>query len=794
MNSPRWTARIGTVVLAAALAVGGAPLMSATAAPTGAPPDAAPTYFPSGPQVNVPTATVTGGGWTPCYTDTYQTDLEAALPDLLASCTGESLMLAARPAGSDTIALLAAASRTDVLTDTGADNTDTTHTANGTAWYFNQHWSWGFAPAGESVDKSECDVTDGDLRMCWHTVNGAGGYRVGNHFTFGDDYERIVYQAAGATPQPQLQPQAINFTSTVPTDAVVGDTYAVSATGGASGNGVTFSIDSAATSVCSLEGTTVHLEHAGDCVVNANQAAASGYTAAPQVQQTVAVTKASQAITFTSTAPATSGPGGKYTVAAVGGASGNAVTLTVDPASAEVCTLDGSTVTLTHAGTCVVNANQAGDDDYLAAPQAQQSVNSSPTAQALAFSSAPPTDAVVGTGYKLGATGGKSGNPVEFSLDQGSGDVCALEGDDVTFAHPGTCTVHADQQGGGDFSDAPQATQQIAVAQATTAATVNVEARRVTATVTVVAPGAGTPTGTVTFSVGGTDIGSAPLEAGTATLAKAVPSGAARTVAARYDGDRDFTGSSASITRQDPQITAKVISARPASAAGWFRSPVTVSFKCTPGGAQLTGACPAPVTLNGNGAGQSVTRTIAATDGGTATVATTGINIDKVAPSVRVTGVRNGATYTSSVPTARCAATDSISGVASCRLTRHTTGNRTVWTATATDRAGNTRTTRSAYRTLPVYLDGAAYKNGVFTVRVGRTYTIVVKGSSVRPVYYDAAVVPRKPVKRDKAFRHAGRNRWTMGVTMNPAMRAHKSWHLGVKIGSKMRLVTIRVS
>jgi hypothetical protein len=33
-----------------------------------------------------------------------------------------------------------------------------------------------------------------------------------------------------------------------------------------------------------------------------------------------------------------------------------------------------------------------------------------------------------------------------------------------------------------------------------------------------------------------------------------------------------------------------------------------------------------------------------------------------------------------------------------------------------------------------------------------------------------------------------------MGVTMNPAMRAHKSWHLGVKIGSKMRLVTIRVS
>ena len=42
---------------------------------------------------------------------------------------------------------------------------------------------------------------------------------------------------------------------------------------------------------------------AGTCVIDANQAGSSNYNAAPQAQQSFAVGKGNQTITFTSTAP-----------------------------------------------------------------------------------------------------------------------------------------------------------------------------------------------------------------------------------------------------------------------------------------------------------------------------------------------------------------------------------------------------------------------------------------------------------------------------------------------------------
>jgi hypothetical protein len=94
-----------------------------------------------------------------------------------------------------------------------------------------------------------------------------------------------------------------------------------------------------------------------------------------------------QTITFTSSAPAASKPGATYAVSATGGQSGNPVLLTIDPSSAKICsiagiTLDftsagarsGGTVTFTSAGTCIIDANQAANALYQAAPQQQQSI------------------------------------------------------------------------------------------------------------------------------------------------------------------------------------------------------------------------------------------------------------------------------------------------------------------------------------------------------------------------------------------------------------------------------------
>ena len=93
--------------------------------------------------------------------------------------------------------------------------------------------------------------------------------------------------------------QAIAFTSTPPSPAAVGGSYAVAATGGGSGNPVVFSVDAASTpGACSLAGSTVHFDHVGTCVVDANQAGNDDYPAAPQAQQTFAIEKGTPVLTW----------------------------------------------------------------------------------------------------------------------------------------------------------------------------------------------------------------------------------------------------------------------------------------------------------------------------------------------------------------------------------------------------------------------------------------------------------------------------------------------------------------
>ncbi|WP_182342614.1 IPTL-CTERM sorting domain-containing protein [Comamonas koreensis] len=89
-----------------------------------------------------------------------------------------------------------------------------------------------------------------------------------------------------------LTPQEINFTSTAPSPAIVGATYEVAATGGASGEPVVLAIDASASAVCSIAGNTVSLLAEGTCVINADQAGNATYEAAPQAQQSFSVTAA----------------------------------------------------------------------------------------------------------------------------------------------------------------------------------------------------------------------------------------------------------------------------------------------------------------------------------------------------------------------------------------------------------------------------------------------------------------------------------------------------------------------
>jgi hypothetical protein len=85
------------------------------------------------------------------------------------------------------------------------------------------------------------------------------------------------------------------------------------------------------------------------------------------------VGKGDQTITFTSTAPAGATVGGPtYTVTATA-SSGLVIAFTIDTTARSVCSISGSTVSFTAVGTCVIDANQAGNANYNPAPQVQQS-------------------------------------------------------------------------------------------------------------------------------------------------------------------------------------------------------------------------------------------------------------------------------------------------------------------------------------------------------------------------------------------------------------------------------------
>ena len=259
--------------------------------------------------------------------------------------------------------------------------------------------------------------------------------------------------------------QTISYTSTAPANAVVGGTgYTPAATGGASGNPVTFTIDATTSTKCSISGGVVTFGHVGSCTVDANQAGNANYSAALQMQQSFAIGKGGQAITYTSTAPSNATVNGAtYTVTATGGASGNAVTFTIDPSASAVCTLSGAVVSFVTGGTCVIDANQAGNADYLAASQLQQFFAVAKASQAISFSSSAPSGATVGGATYTPTASSTSGLGVTITVDGASSSVCSISAGVVSFTAAGTCTLDANQAGNASYSLAPQVQQSFAV-------------------------------------------------------------------------------------------------------------------------------------------------------------------------------------------------------------------------------------------------------------------------------------------------------------------------------------------
>ena len=332
----------------------------------------------------------------------------------------------------------------------------------------------------------------------------------------------------------------------------------------------------------------------------------------------------------------------------------------------------------------------------------------------MSFESAPPSNVVVGSAGYTPVAASSSGQPVSFSVDPATtGSACSLAAGMVAFANAGSCVIDAQVSSGG--SVVAQAQQVIPVAAAATATALTVGQTTVSATVTVQAPGGGTPTGVVAFSVEGRTIGSAQLAGGRAGVSYTLAPNTTETLTASYQGNTDYSGSSDSVTANGPTvetpfvvrptIVARLRSAGRRNAYGWWHTPVQVVFRCPAPSLELRGGCPRALTLRRSGRNLTVERTITSVAGASATVVLRHIKIDLTKPRIRWTGARSHVRYRGRAPRVRCVASDRVSGIRSCRVRRHIARRGELETVTyralARSWAGTTRTA-----SLTIYVRG----------------------------------------------------------------------------------------
>lgn len=421
---------------------------------------AAPAYAPVGPQTNVPVATVTGGGWTTCYSDTYNVS-GASLATIQANCNKDLLMLACRPVGNSNFTTLAQGPRADVLFDTGTSNT--AHNANGVGWYYNGSYSWGYAPQGQALSRSSCDTggTAAAQRMCIHTGGGTinGGWRCGaaTGLNSNTGWERVILHANNVSTIADAPligtATAGNTQATVsfsaPADdggsAITGYTVtsspgAIVATGAASPITV-----AGLTNGASYTFTVVATNALGDSVASAPSNAVVP-VGPPALSNFPALTNTFGAADFTIT-PATSNSAGAFTYTS---------------SDDTVITMAGDVVHIVGIGTATITADQAASGGFTTGSIAAQITIGAATPALTGFNDVNQTfgDA----DFALTPPTSPSAGAITYSSSDPT--VATILGNTVTIVGAGTATITATQAANGNYAAGSTTAQLVVATQA----------------------------------------------------------------------------------------------------------------------------------------------------------------------------------------------------------------------------------------------------------------------------------------------------------------------------------------
>lgn len=252
---------------------------------------------------------------------------------------------------------------------------------------------------------------------------------------------------------PASQSQSITVTKQAPESAAYGSQFAVAATGGGSGNPITYSSSGA----CTNDGTAFTMTKAsGTCSVDYHQAGNADYKPAPQVIETVTAAKGDQSINVTAPAPTVAVFNSKFTVAARDAGSGKPIVYS----SSGACSNSGATFTMTSgSGTCSVEYTQAGNSRYKAAQPVTEKVTAAKAEQSIRVTTPAPALAILDSRFTVAATGSGSGEPVAYSS---SGGTCSNSGAAFTMnSATGTCSVTFALAGDNNYKPASPVTEKV---------------------------------------------------------------------------------------------------------------------------------------------------------------------------------------------------------------------------------------------------------------------------------------------------------------------------------------------
>ncbi len=221
----------------------------------------------------------------------------------------------------------------------------------------------------------------------------------------------------------------------------------------ASGLAVTYTL-TGGSGTGSITGTTLTVTQAGTFVIQASQAGDVNFTAATPVQATLTVNAGSQTITFATPPAVTYTPG--LTVNLTGDAtasSGLAVTYTLTGGTG-TGSIAGTTLTVTQAGTFLIQASQAGNTNFTAATPVQATLTVNAGSQTITFATPPAVTYTTGLTVNLsGDASASSGLAVTYTLSGGTG-TGSIAGTTLTVTQAGTFIIQASQSGNANFTAA----------------------------------------------------------------------------------------------------------------------------------------------------------------------------------------------------------------------------------------------------------------------------------------------------------------------------------------------------